>query len=161
MYRQYIKGLDKVEKKDGFDLSLGEISNAVADVNARIMEDMIYRNVFFKMPFKLGTLMIFKTKPKIKFKKDGTLSLPIDYSETKKLWEEDSEAKVNRKKIYFRNLHTGGYLMYFKWMKTGSNVNNIKGFDLVPVKGVKRKLSAVLKDPFTKVDYFERQTNYK
>jgi hypothetical protein len=161
IYKKYIKGLDTIEKKDGFDLSLGEITNAVADVNERIMENIIYKNLFFKLPFKLGTIMIFKAKPKLRFKKDGTLSLPIDHKETNKLWEEDPEAKLNKKRIYFRNLHTGGYLMYFKWLKLGSNVNNIKGFEFVPVKGAKRKLSAALKDPFIKIDYFERQTNYK
>lgn len=159
LYKRYIKGLDTIEKNDGFDLSLGRINNAVADVNAEIINEMILHNRFFKLPFRLGTIMILKTKPVVKFKKDGTLSLPIDYKETNKLWEEDAEAKKNKKFVYFRNLHTGGYLMYFKWTKSSTNVRNIKAYTFVPVKGAKRQLVASLKDPFVKIDFYEKKLN--
>lgn len=160
-YKRYIKDLDRIEKNDGFALSLGTINNAVADVNAMIMDEMIYDNRFFKLPFRLGTIMILKCKPTPKFKKNGALSLPIDWDETNKLWEEDSEAKENRKFVYHRNLHTGGYLMSFKWFKTGCNVRNVKGYTFVPVKDAKRQLTAALKDPYIKVDYFEKKINKK
>ncbi len=156
LYRRYIKGLDSIEKNDGFNLSLGTINNAVADVNAEIMKEMIYHNRFFKLPFRLGTIMILKSKPVPKYKKNGLLALPIDYKETNKLWENDPEAKKNRKFVYFRNLHTGGYLMHFKWVKSNTNVRNIKAYKFSPVKGAKRLLSAALKDPLVKLDFYEK-----
>jgi len=156
LYKRYIKGLDSIEKSDGFDLSLGTINNAVADVNAEIMTEMILHNRFFKLPFRLGTIMILKVKPEPKFKKNGTLSLPIDYKASNKLWEKDPEAKKNRKFVYHRNLHTGGYLMHFKWVKGNTNVRNIKGYQFKAVKGAKRELVAALKDTSVKIDFYEK-----
>lgn len=161
LYKRYIKGLDSIERNDGYDLSLGTINNAVAEVNSEIINEMILENRFFKLPHRLGTIMIFKHKPEPKYKKDGSLTLPIDYKETNKLWAEDPIAKEKRKYVYFRNLHTGGYTMFFKWIKSGTNVRNIKAYDFVPVKGAKRQLSAALKDPLVKVDYYERVSNKK
>jgi len=156
LHRRYVKDLDNIEKNDGFNLGLGVINNAVADVNKEIMTEMILHNRFFKLPFRLGTIMILKLKPEPKFKKNGTLSLPIDYKATNKLWKDDAVAKENRKFVYHRNLHTGGYLMHFKWVKSGTNVRNIKGYRFSPVKGAKRELVAALKDTLVKVDFYEK-----
>lgn len=157
LYKSYIKGLDSIEKNTGFNLSLGTINNAVADVNKAIMEEMIFHNKFFKLPFRLGTIMILKYKPIPKRKKCGALSLPIDWNETNKLWAEDIEAKANKKFVYFRNLHTGGYVMHFKWIKNTTNVRNIKGYEFKAVKHRKRQLTSALKDTTIKVDYFEKK----
>lgn len=157
IYRRYIKGLDNYEKRNGYALPQGTINAALYDVNTELMRLMIEKNQFLKLPYKLGTIGIFKYKPKLKVLPNGRLNLPIDMNATMKLWKDDPQAKENKKFVYHRNLHSGGYVAFFKWMKSGAKVKNIMGYDFNPVKGVKRALTKVMKDPLSKADFFEKK----
>lgn len=157
IYRHYIDNLDSFEKNQGYALPQRVINAAVFDLNRKLMQDVIFKNIFFSMPYNLGSIAILKNKPVPKRKENGNLSLPIDHGETRKLWKEDPEAKKNRRYVYHRNTHSGGYVAAFRWLKSRAKVKNIFGYRFVPVKQIKRDLAKAMKDPLIKVDFFERK----
>lgn len=157
IYKAYVNDLDIFEKNNGYLLPQSTINAAVFDLNKKLVENMILNNKFIKLPYNLGNLAIMKNKPEIRRKKNGNLSLTIDYGETNKLWKEDPEAKKNRRYVYHRNTHFGGYVASFRWLKSKAKTKNIFGYKFVPVKQAKRDLAKVLKDPLIKVDFFEKK----
>jgi len=156
LYKDYIRSLDTVEKENGFVLPQGVLNPAVAEVNQLLMEELMLHNRFIQLPYNLGQIAIFKQKPEVKMKADGTLSLPIDHHATKMLWAKDPEAQKNRRYVYHRNRHSGGYVASFRWLKSGARTKNIFGYKFVPVKDEKRKLAKLMKDPLIQVEFFEK-----
>lgn len=90
---------------------LNEIWERFTDI---IREELMEGNVV-KLPYKLGDLQIAKRKSG----KSG-----IDWNATKSLWERDKEAKEERRKVNFNNLHTDGYVGIVVWSGYGSGVKN-------------------------------------
>ncbi len=160
IYEHYKKNLDTIEKGSGYDIPRYVINSAIHEVNKRIMNEMLMSNTFIKLPYGLGTLSIFKNKPELKFNENGTLNLPRDMKSTYELWESDPEAKEKGKYIYFRNKHTGGYIMYTYWTKNGVKTPNISGYAFRPVKDFKRKMGRMMNDPLSKIDFYERKRGY-
>ena len=157
IYDIYVEGLDSFEKKQGYLLPQRVINAAVFELNKRLVESMIMNNKFINLPYNLGTLAILKHQPTIKRKKNGNLSLAIDYGETNKLWRDNPEAKETRRYVYHKNSHSGGYIASFKWLKSRAKTKNIFGYKFVPVKQAKRDLAKAMKDPLIKVDFFEKK----
>lgn len=155
IYEAYKRSLDSVEEKTGYDIPRYRLNKAIHEVNRALMEDMLMNNTFIRLPYGLGTLTMLKNKPDVYFKKNGELSLPKNLPATYKLWEEDPEARKNRKFVYHRNQHTGGYVIKTRWEKNGMKVKNITGYRFKPVKGFKRLIFATLTDPLSKVDFYE------
>jgi hypothetical protein len=157
IYETYVASLDSFEKKQGYLLSQKVINAAVFELNKKLVENMIMDNKFINLPYNLGTLAILKHQPTIKRKKNGNLSLAIDYGETNKLWRDNPEAKETRRYVYHTNSHSGGYIASFKWLKSQAKTKNIFGYKFVPVKQAKRDLAKAMKDPLIKVDFFEKK----
>lgn len=154
IYQKYITSLDSIEKKN-FVYSQTELNSAIHSINRKLMLNLIEKNIPIKMPYSLGEINIVKSKPKVQRMKNGNLSMPIDYKSTNELWAKDPIAKENRKYIYFRNTETGGYVFKFFWNKRRAKVNQIKSYLFVPVKQIKRDLAQVVKNPLSKVDFYE------
>jgi hypothetical protein len=157
IYEHYIDDLDSFERAQGYLLPQRVINAAVFNLNKRLIDNMILKNKFINLPYNLGNLAILKRQPEIKRKKNGNLSLAIDYGETNKLWNEDPEARKNRRYVYHTNSHSGGYIASFKWLKSRAKTKNIFGYKFVPVKQAKRDLAKAMKDPLIKVDFFEKK----
>ena len=80
----------------------------------------------FVLPQRMGRVEIRKNKAEIKVGKDGVIinKLAINWKETKKLWEENPEAKEKKIKIRYTNEHTGGYVFRPRYMKNTANYKN-------------------------------------
>ena len=155
IYKAYIRSLDNVEKATGYKIPQYQLNKAVHEVNKRLMENMLLKNTFIRLPYALGTLSMMKQKPDIKMTSKGKLSLPINVPATKELWENDPVAEKNKKYIYHRNQHTGGYIIRTRWEKKGMRISNISAYGFKPVKGFKRLVYATLIDPLNKIDFYE------
>jgi len=152
MYKAFIDSLDSIEKKT-MVIGQKELNSAVHEINRRIMENLIKRNIYAQLPFSLGTIQINKFKKNVNRMDNGRLNLPIDFKNTLEMWKEDP--LTEGKYIYHRNLHTGGFVHKFNWKKNITKTKNISSYKFVPVKQVKRNLAQVLKDPLSKVDFYE------
>lgn len=77
------------------------------------------------LPSRMGTLSILGKEQKIKFDEEGKIKgLAPDWVKTKKLWEENEEAKVNKKLVYHTNSHTDNVRYKFLWSKKNVLVEN-------------------------------------
>lgn len=155
IYEAYINSLDTIEKKSGYDVPRYKLNKAVHEINKRLMEDMLMNNRFITLPYGLGVISMSKFKPEAKFKRNGELSLPKDIPATLKLWEENPKAKENKKYVYHRNQHTGGFVVRTRWENSNVKVKNITGYRFRPVKGFKRLIYSTLTDPLNKVDFYD------
>jgi len=71
------------------------------------------------LPFRMGYLSIQGRKQNIQIDKEtGKLKgLAPDWVKTKKLWDTNEEAKLNKKIIYHLNPHSNNYRYKFFWSK--------------------------------------------
>lgn len=137
----------------------------IKEFMSEIFNYMIFTNMEFYMPARLGTIRIQKRMVNLQFKNDGTLDkskLGINYRETLKLWEEtypelslEEIKKIPDKKfIYHLNEHTDGYRLHFRWDKSTSNVKNQSAYRYKTTRTNKRNLARTVKE-FPNLKYYE------
>jgi hypothetical protein len=103
-----------------------EFTKLLRKINTRIIEEMVLKNFAFNMPCKLGEISIKKKKPTLYVNDDGEVvnKLPINWGETKKLWENDAKSKKDKKFVRYLNTHTNGYSLFFHYYKGIARYNN-------------------------------------
>jgi len=100
-----------------------------------VIKLMVFENLDYRMPARLGSLRVRKKLVAPKIDKDGNLDtrdLSINYKATKKLWEkmypgktaEEIQAIEGKKIIRETNDHTDNYRLYWYWDKLTSNLLN-------------------------------------
>lgn len=72
----------------------------------KILSCLIIKGLVFKIPERLGFILIVKSKPK-------KLTDNIDFNKTKLL----------KRKVVFNNLHTKGFVFSFHWVKNNKYVS--------------------------------------
>lgn len=115
------RGVFKLDKVSDYNKILGELNTRIADL---IIKDSFE----LKLPYNLGNVRIIKKTRKYKFDEQGELItkfLPINWLETKILWEKDQESRTNKTLVYHSNLHSGGCKFNFHWSKIKARTNNI------------------------------------
>ncbi len=100
-----------------------------------IIKLIVFENLDYRMPARLGSLRVRKKLAVPLLDKDGNLdtrSMSINYKATKKLWEklypgktaEELKLIEGKKIIRETNDHTNNYRLYWFWDKLTSNVAN-------------------------------------
>lgn len=97
------------------------------------------------MPVKLGTLFIQGVKKKLSFNKDGIPLLPPNWSETKKLWERNPDAKATKKIVYCLNEETNGVVYKLHWSKNRVPIENKLYYNFILTRGNKRLIHKQIK----------------
>lgn len=92
------------------------------------------------LPARLGTLFIQGIKKKLSFNKDGVPMLPPNWSETKKLWERNPEAKATRKVVYCLNEETNGVVYKLHWSKNRVPIENKLYYNFILTRDNKRAI---------------------
>ena len=108
------------------------------DFNRMLIEEILLNSEEVRLPYRLGTVRIKKSKMKY----DDKNKLKIDWAASKKLG----------KRIYHLNDHTGGYKYRFYWTK--GIVKNITAYSFIPTRTNTRRLASILKDKNRELDYF-------
>lgn len=145
-------------------------SNVWKDVAKSIMKLVIYRNLDFMIPARMGTLCVRKVKAKPIIKSDGTVCknrMSINYKASWEKWfkeypeltKEEIAKLPNKKHVYYLNDHSDGFKIKFMWDKYTCNVKNQNIYNLQIARPNKQEVSRA----FTKykTDYYEyinRQT---
>lgn len=145
---------------DNKTVSRSTFSKITDEFNDAIMSAVIYEGYEFALPFRLGHIRIRKHKPKLRYNEDGSLDktpLHPNWKETKKLWEENPEAKERKQLVFHTNPHTDGYQYKFFWHKKHCNIKNHTSYCFIPSRANKRKLAALLKNPdmMKQIQFFE------
>lgn len=77
------------------------------------------------LPSRMGTLSIVGRHQKIRFDGEGKIiGAAPDWVKTKKLWEDNPQAKKEKKLLYHINAHTEGVRYKFLWSKKNVLVEN-------------------------------------
>lgn len=138
-------------------ISAKEFAEIVHEGNTLIINKIIYNNLKFLVPGRLGYIEIRKRKLTPKLGADGKLdtrSLPIDYGSTLSLWKEDEQAFKEKKFIYHLNEHTEGYVVRFRWDKMSALLKNKSVYTFSPCRAATRAIAAALQSE-SEIDFYE------
>lgn len=118
---------------------------------------MMFERFHFRLPERMGDLYILKTFMFLTSKEGKKKRLPIDWNATKKLWEENEQAKEKKLLIKHLNKHTDGYLIRVKYDKKTANYKNKVIYNFKLNRKFTRELSAAVKNPKLKLDFFTHE----
>lgn len=135
------------------------------DFGIALMNLMLFSNLEFKVPHRLGNFRVLKTKASPKLTEDGKFdkkSLPIDYGTSQKMWKEmypnltraEINALPNKKYAYYTNEHTNGYIMKFHWIKMLCSVKNNKIYSFKLSRDLQIYMGQIIKSN-PQLDFYE------
>jgi hypothetical protein len=131
------------------------------DFAEQIINDIVFTGKDFMMPFRIGNLGIRKHKIIVNVNADGTIDkryLRPDWASTKKLWEDDPEAKKRKQLVFHLNKHFRGFNCKWFWDKSTCSITNQTAYSLVMSRTNKRKLAQAIFSG--EVDYYEQKSKY-
>lgn len=135
-YREF----QKLAKEDNKKIPHRDIYYPVLSLFMEYLSEQLLNEGLITLPYGLGKLCIIGCTKKIKFKDNKIVGLPVDWLETKKLWERDKESKKNKQLVFFLNEHTNGIMYSFRWYRTNVYSTNKNLYDFRPCRGIKKKL---------------------
>lgn len=135
-YNEY---LNDIEKDTIYDIDYTKYRSVVTDYFLHLQQKLIEEGKRIKLPYRMGSLQIIKSKPKHWDKR----SLRIDYQATKQY----------NKLILLDNAHSDGYKYRCHYDKTDMVVPNKSKYQLVLTRANKRHLAALIKS--REMDYEE------
>lgn len=99
------------------------------------------------LPSRMGTLSIVGKKENIRFNENGSIKgLAPDWVKTKQLWENNPEAKKNKKILYHTNSHTDNVRYKFFWSKINIITLNKVLYSLKMTRDNKRAVHNLIKE---------------
>ena len=138
-YKEEVQKICKDEEELNKILVNKSLYQTICDeFNKLLIDEILINSEEVRLPYRLGTLRIKKSKMKY----DDKNKLKIDWAASKKLG----------KRIYHLNDHTGGYKYRFYWTK--GIVKNITAYSFIPTRTNTRRLASILKDKERQLDYF-------
>lgn len=135
-YNEY---LNDIEKDTIYDIDYTKYRSVVTDYFLHLRQKLIEEGKRIKLPYRMGSLQIIKSKPKHWDKR----SLRIDYQATKQY----------NKLILLDNAHSDGYKYRCHYDKTDMVVPNKSKYQLVLTRANKRRLAQIIKNK--ELDYCE------
>lgn len=138
-HKYFIKDLDVNSK---YNISWELYKLIIAEFNKRIMEAIIVDGLFFKMPYRLGTIRLRKRKTNLE-------KLKPNYKVYNQSNREIKSSHLNE--------HTDGYYVRFYWNKAdGVIVKNKTLYSFIPTRDNSRNLASLLKKDSNQINkYFE------
>jgi len=160
IYKHYCKKTKNPKK-----LAQREFSIITKDFFSQIIHMIIFENIEFTIPNRMGSVRIVKSKQKVKLTPDGKLDkrkLRPNWGATRLLWKEiypdlvwDEIIKIPNKRIIFHeNKHTEGYKHRWFWDKTTCAVNNISAYKLDISRHNDRTMAQALKNEDNELNFY-------
>lgn len=131
--------LNNIEKDTVYDIDYTKYRAIITDYFNYLQNQLIEEGKRVKLPYRMGTLQIIKSRPKHLDKR----SLRIDYQATKQ----------TGKLILLLNEHSDMFKMRCWWNKTDMMVPNKSKYQLVLTRANKRRMAVIIKNRL--IDYEE------
>lgn len=131
--------LNDIEKDTVYDIDYTRYRAIITDYFNYLQNQLIEEGKRVKLPYRMGTLQIIKSRPKHLDKR----SLRIDYQATKQ----------TGKLILLLNEHSDMFKMRCWWNKTDMMVPNKSKYQLVLTRANKRRMAVIIKNRL--IDYEE------
>lgn len=119
----------------------------ITEANAAIIELVLNKGIEYKLP-SLSTVLTVRKDKRVSKIIDGKVvnPTPIDWATTKKLWEQDEDAKTKKILVKYLNHHSSGYVFRIYMKKFGSSFKNRSVYKFQASRRFKRALGARIKD---------------
>lgn len=147
----YRKGLVNTDdgyryyKAEGGNLSI-QTFRKIVQYFVREMVATLLTGVFVALPAGLGTLGIMGRRYRVRFfERTGNYNIPIDWEQTKRLWEECEKCAEEGQKIYQLNEHTSGVVYKFLLNTVGGNYRFKNFYYFTPCRALKREMAKRIK----------------
>lgn len=127
----YNSYLSNIEQDTVYDIDYNKYRAIITDYFKYLQKQLIDEGKRIKLPCRMGTLQIIKSRPKHLDKR----SLRIDYQATKQ----------TGKLIFLLNEHSDMFKYRFSWSKTDMVVPNKSKYQLVATRANKRNLAQIIK----------------
>jgi hypothetical protein len=140
-------------------------------INTTLSDRIIKESMDFRMPHRLGTLSIRKSKLKICVK-NGKLEknkMIVDWGKTWEYWNKEYPGMTRKEinaidgkiAIYNMNEHTNGYIMGWNWDKSTCNIHNQTVYSFRPTKRNRLALAEWIKSDEKTNDYYLKKKLWK
>ena len=155
-FKTKIKKYSRLDKNSPYYISLLQYSKILNSINKEIVALMLYDAFEFKMPSNLGSVSIRKKKVEPYIDEDGNFinPLPVDRKATKELWDKDSNAKKEKKKVYHHNEHSNGYIAKGYYNKKNAKFVGKGKYFVKLTRSIKQEINKIMIDPFSQYDFF-------
>jgi hypothetical protein len=112
----------------------------------KFMMNKVFEGKDVKIPSELGIMGIRGRRQKPRLDEEGNIAgLPPDWVGTKKLWEENPEAKERGQLLYHFNEHSAGFRYKLVWFKGGYKFRNKSVYSIKLSRHNKRFISNLIK----------------
>lgn len=146
-------------------LSQKQFTEITKQFFSEVIDMLIFDNIEFTFPKRLGNLRIIKYKNKVKLNEDGTLDkrkLRPNWKATRELWRkmypgmswEQIVAISDKKMVFHENKHTDGYNLKWYWDRTTCLVPNYTAYSLEIARRNDRRLAEALKNEENELNYY-------
>lgn len=160
IYKHYVDTTGNPKK-----LSQKQYTTITKEFFETVTDMMIFDNIEFTFPKRLGNIRILKYKTKIKLNSEGKLDKRVlrpDWGKTRKLWKKEYPDKTweeivqikNKPVVFHENKHTEGFSHMWKWDRTTCNVPNYVAYSLEISRHNDRKLAKALKNEDNELDFY-------
>ena len=136
IYNFYLLSIDGNEL---YNVDFKTFKKIINTYYLQILEDILYKGVQYKLPYRMGKIRVIKRK--------------VDINNLNRFGINWVESVKQNKQIYHLNNHSKGFVYRFKWDKENSLVHNLFFYKFVPSRMIKRKLASIIKTK--QCDYFE------
>jgi hypothetical protein len=129
-------------------VDISTFRKVIKDLNTAIRHEIVDNNYDYKLPKRLGIITVRKFKKKIKTAPNKRVgyNLAPDWKATKKLWEEDEEARKNKILIRHENRHSNGFTFHIRYTKSIANFKNKSIYRFKPTRTMQRELANNIKE---------------
>lgn len=117
----------------------------IANAYMKFIIQHIVEGYEVSLPARLGNLSIIGSKKKIKFDEKGLPLLPPNWARTKKLWENNPQARLERRLVYCTNEESNGVIYKYLWSKNRVPIENKTLYALRMTRLNKRTVSDAIK----------------
>lgn len=126
-------------------VSLEDYVYITGEYNKFLME-VVFAGHKVSLPHRMGTLEVQGKECKVRIGDNGEIKgLAPDWKKTKKLWEENPEAKAKKKLVYITNAHTGNIRYKFVWSKRNMIGTHKWLYTMTMTRTNKRELAKLIK----------------
>lgn len=148
-----------IKKNSKYYLTKKQYSKILDSFNTEVRNLMVYDNFEYRLPARLGYLLVTKKKITPYIGKDGEYKnpLPVNWKDTLDLWKEDAKARESKKLIRYDNKHFNGHLAKWTHSKKTAIFTWKSAYAFVACRTAKTMLGAAILDKNINVDYYLRK----
>jgi hypothetical protein len=139
-------------------LNYETFKNIIYEYNEQICKCIIYENLEFHMPNRIGYLRIRKRRTRTHIDEDGKVNtryMVPNWHATLNLWESDPAAWNKRQIIFHLNRHTRGYVYRWFWDKFTCKVKHQSYYALCMARIHTKELNKAINDTSINIDFYE------